>query len=169
MIDVRSYVWLIDLDGTMNDDRDRMAAYAGDPGSSESWTEYHDHWLSDPFSREMLHFANLIPETDWLFFVSLRHSTHWQDTREELQWRLRRLRFGLFLYDGKKSKEEAWQDDVEQISSMVGRMGRMNTDIRHAGSFLVDDSDWRLSKLRDNQSFFDVVHMKVALPGREDV
>ena len=169
MINIKTYCWFVDLDGTMNDDRDRLKKYRGDPGSSESWTQYHDHWGEDFISQDMIHLVNLIPETDWLFFVSLRHQKHWHDTREELEAHLRRERFGVFLYEGRVPKQEAWRDNVAHMESMLKRTFRENKYIRHGGTFLVDDSDWRLSALRDSEWFWDVVHLKVALASREDV
>ena len=168
MNDIISYVWLVDLDGTMNDDTDRMKKYGGDHEDYSSWTQYHGNWQCDPPVRSMWHLVNRIPETDWLFFVSLRQIQHWTDTREELEWRLRRQNFGLFLYNGKKSKHDAWWEDIGQIASIVQRRLRTNSNMFYGGSFLVDDSDWRCPVLRSHELFGDFVHMQVTLPPLED-
>ena len=164
MINIKSQLWLVDLDGTMYDDRYRLQAYAGDPEDSESWIQYHDNWGIDRLSTEMVRFVNLIPENDWLFFVSLRHQKHWEGTREHLKDHLKRDRFGLFLYEKPGSKYDSWRIDVDQIHSIVKQKMDANKDIQYSGTFLVDNSSWRLQILR--QKFWDAIHFKIELPNQ---
>ena len=162
---LRYFLWIVDLDGTLNDDRWRLDKYRGDPRDSKSWTEYHNHWNDDQMVPQTQALVESIPVMDRLVFVSLRHQTHNGDTFDHLQHFFGERSFDLYLYDDDYTKEEDFWRRVVNLRGEIKERKRRNEDVLHGGTLLVDDSDWRVPIARDILG--DVVHLKVGLSGRE--